>query len=73
MSLGGLSACYQDRSTEQRKEKAWETLKYLLEQGVDTERAGAPVEDQLQVMKAEKRVLEEVGKWSAKNRADGMW
>ena len=73
VKLGGLSACCQGITTEQSKKKAWEILKYLLQQGADTERAGDPVQELLKVMKAEKRVIEEVGRWSAKNWANGMW
>lgn len=54
------------------KRKHGSTLKYLLQQGADTERPGDPVQETLKAMKAEKRVIEEVDRWSAKNRADGM-
>ena len=56
--LGGLTAYDVGRTSEQSKESAWETFKYLLEQGPDLERAGDPVLENLKSMKAEERVIE---------------
>ena len=58
VQLGGLTAYDRGRSSEQSRKIAWETFKYLLEQGPDIERAGDPVLDNLRYMKAEARVIE---------------
>ena len=58
VQLGGLTAYDRGRSSEQSRKIAWETFKYLLEQGPDLERAGDPVLDNLRYMKAEARVIE---------------
>ncbi|KAI4119824.1 MAG: hypothetical protein LQ341_007585 [Variospora aurantia] len=66
VTLGGLTACYGWRTSEEKKRKAMDVFAYLLERGADLERAGDPVVPLLKVMRADERVIELAERWSGK-------